>query len=127
MTTTFSLLPYAIDLEFVRGDEVPFTVVFNGTDLTNYGLTSSVYIVDTGTYSRTRGTVSELVVPTVTKSVSVAAGTVTTTTSTVSVRLTEQQTSLIPETGNPRWYLRWIDPSGVTRTILSGNVSASNP
>jgi hypothetical protein len=26
-----------------------------------------------------------------------------------------------------RWFLRWVSPSGVTRTVLSGNVTAQNP
>jgi len=49
------------------------------------------------------------------------------TSSTVQVSMDENQTYAISPTGVSRWYLRWVSPGGVTRTVLSGVVQAQNP
>jgi len=116
---TYSQLPGDLTLQIVRGDEVSFSAVFTGVDLTSYTLAA-------GIYSGFGATATDTLVatPTLTKTVATVAGV---TSSTVQVSLTETQTAAISPTGTSRWYLRWVSPGGVTRTVLSGIVTAQNP
>jgi hypothetical protein len=41
--------------------------------------------------------------------------------------LSETQTALLSPTQNYRWYLRWVAPGEITRTIISGSVTAVAP
>ena len=41
--------------------------------------------------------------------------------------LSEAQTALLSPNSNYRWYLRWIAPGEITRTIVSGSVTAVAP
>lgn len=41
--------------------------------------------------------------------------------------LSEAQTGLLSPGSNYRWYLRWIAPGEITRTIISGSVTAVAP
>jgi hypothetical protein len=41
--------------------------------------------------------------------------------------LSEAQTALLSPTQNYRWYLRWVAPGEITRTIISGSVTAVAP
>lgn len=119
MAATFSQLPGDLALAIVRGDEVTFSAVFAGVDLTGY-------TVSAGVYSGFGATATETLVAT--PSVSVTMATVAgVTSSTVQISLTETQTYAISPTGVSRWYLRWVSPGGVTRTVLSGVVTAQNP
>lgn len=118
-TAIYSQLPGDLTLQLVRGDEVTFSAVFSGVDLTNYTLSAGVY---SGFGSTATDTL--VATPTLTKTVATVAGV---TSSTVQVSLTETQTAAISPTGTSRWYLRWVSPGGVTRTVLSGIVTAQNP
>lgn len=119
MAATFSQLPGDLTLEIVRGDEVTFSAVFAGTNLTGYTVSAAVYSGFGATATNT-----PVATPTVTVTTATVAGV---TSSTVQVSMTETQTLAISPTGSSRWYLRWVSPGGVTRTVLSGVVRASNP
>jgi hypothetical protein len=41
--------------------------------------------------------------------------------------LSEAQTALLSPNQNYRWYLRWVAPGEITRTIISGSVTAVAP
>jgi hypothetical protein len=41
--------------------------------------------------------------------------------------LSESQTALLSPNQNYRWFLRWVAPGEVTRTIISGSVTAVAP
>ena len=115
----FSQLPGDLALAIVRGDEVTFSAVFTGVDLTDYTVSSAVYSGFGPTATDT---------PVATPTVTVTTDTVgSVTSSTVQVSMTETQTSAISPIGTSRWYLRWVSPGNVTRTVLAGIVSAQNP
>ncbi len=93
--------------------------MFAAFNLTGYTVTSAVYSGFGATATDT---------PVATPAVTVTMATVNSvTSSTVQISMTETQTLAISPTGSSRWYLRWVSPGGVTRTVLSGNVTASNP
>ena len=119
MATVYSQLPGDLTLQLVRGDEVSFSAVFASVDLTGYTVTAGVYSGFGPTATDTL-----VVTPTVTVTTATANNV---TSSTVQVSMTETQTAAISPTGTSRWYLRWVSPGGVTRTVLSGVVSAQNP
>jgi len=115
----FSQIPGDLDLRIVRGDEVTFSAVFAGVDLTGFTVTAAVYSGFGATATDT---------PVATPTVTVTMATVNNvTSSTVQISMTETQTAAISPTGSNRWFLRWVSPGGVTRTVLSGTVTASNP
>lgn len=116
---TYTQLPGELTLAIVRGDEVTFSAVFTGVDLTGYTVTAAVY-AGVGA----NATANPVATPTVTKTVTTTGGVTSTT---VQVSLTETQTAAISPTGLTRWYLRWVSPGNVTRTVLSGVVNAQNP
>lgn len=119
MATVYSQLPGDLTLQIVRGDEVSFSAVFAGVDLTGY-------TVSAGVYSGFGPTATDTLVVTPTVTVTTATAN-NVTSSTVQISMTETQTAAISPMGSSRWYLRWISPGGVTRTVLSGVVSAQNP
>jgi hypothetical protein len=49
------------------------------------------------------------------------------TTGSMVIGLSETQTKLLSPTQTYRWYLRWIAPGEITRTIISGSVTAVAP
>lgn len=119
MAAVYSQLPGDLTLQIVRGDEVTFSAVFAATDLTGYTVTAAVYAGVGPTATNT-----PVATPTVTVTTATVAGV---TSSTVQVSMTETQTLAISPTASSRWYLRWVSPGGVTRTVLSGSVRAQNP
>ena len=114
--STIEQLPGDLGLVMVIGDEFKFTAIFN-VDLTNYTLTSAVV------NSTTQETVFTL---TPVQVVQTVAGAVQTT---LSFDITEAQTSMLTSAAGARyrWFLRWVTPSGETRTVLSGKVKAQTP
>ncbi len=118
----FVLLPGELNLRFVRGDEltVPVNIQRN---VSGYSWESYVYQSDLVT---TGGGVESLsgIGATVTQpSITVtdaAAGSMT-------VALSETQTNLLSPSSTYRWYLRWVAPGQITRTIISGSVTAVAP
>lgn len=119
MPDELTQIPINFPLQFVRGDDVVFSRVFANVDLTGFTVTAAVYSGFGSTATNT---------PVATPSVTVTMATVNNvTSSTVQISMTETQTLAISPTGLSRWFLRWVSPSGVTRTVLSGNVTAQNP
>lgn len=113
----YSLLPQNLNLSFVRGDEFWFTVDAS-IDLTNYQFSSSIYKVTNVTNGLVTGTQS-LLAFTVTP--------VDLTLGQIVLSLQENQTQTLVPTDRLRWYLRWVAPGVVTRTVLSGTVTVGDP
>ena len=45
----------------------------------------------------------------------------------ITIGLSESQTIALSPAIAYRWYMRWVDGGGVTRTVLSGTVTVANP
>ena len=108
---TWTQLPGTLDLSLVKGDEVNFAVDFDA-NLTGYTLEAAIYNASTP---------AATVVATPAISVTSLAN------GQLGIGLTETQTNALAAGGRFRWYLRWVSPGNVTRTVISGNVSVSNP
>ena len=110
----YSQLPGALNLWFVRGDEMPISATFN-VDLTGYTLSAAIF---------NESTQSSVAAPTITMTTATSNSV---TTSTVAFNWTEQQTAALATTTRYRWYFRWVSPANVTRTVLAGQVRPYNP
>lgn len=109
---TVSQIPETVDVFLVVGDELSIPLTFS-VDLSGYTISS-------GVYDASQLTPTDLLSP----------GLLVTTTAgqtTVLVSFVESDTSQLVASGNWRWYLRWVSPGGVTRTVISGAVRTSNP
>ena len=115
MATKLEQLPATIDIAMVRGDEYSFPLVF-AADLTGYTFSS-------GVYDASAATGTSVITPALT--VTVVTGTTPTTTVLVSVN--ETQTSTLAASGYYRWWLRWVSPGTVTRTVASGQFQVGLP
>jgi hypothetical protein len=117
MAVAFTQLPAAVSISCVQGDELSIDLAL-GRSIASYTVTAIVYektlassasgFGGSGTYAA-GDTKATFAVTTV----SASAGT-------VKIALTETQTSALSTTGSYRWYLRWVDGSGYTQTILAG-------
>lgn len=119
----FTQLPGTLDVEIVQGDEVAFSADFD-VDITGFSIEAPIYVKQVftqGVGGVSSGTAVGETVTNFTVVVSDAAAGV------VALGLTEAQTELLIPTSAYRWYLRWVDTSGYTRTILSGDVISRNP
>lgn len=123
MASTFSQLPGTLDIVFVKGDEVSIALDFD-RDLTNYTITAPIYVTQvfssTGGGAGTVTGVGQTATSFVISPVNLASGTLT-------INLSETQTNALLPTIAYRWYMRWVDPSQVTRTVLSGTLTVANP
>jgi hypothetical protein len=115
--TNFSQLPRTNNLAFVKGDEVSFTEAFAGLDLTGHTLSA-------GIFNSSIATVTNVVTPTLSLATATSGGVVT---STVTVSLSETNTSALATNVRYRWFLRYVTPGGKTITAVSGAVSCVNP
>lgn len=119
----FSQLPGALDLKFVAGDEIQVACDFD-LNITGYTITNAIYV--TRSYAAAGGGGAFITTP---------GETVTTFDQTVTnaglgqmlLVLPEAKSSLLTTDVGYRWYLRWSDPSGVTRTVLAGTVTVVAP
>lgn len=110
----YSQLPGSLNLWFVRGDEMPISATFN-VDLTGYTLSAAIF---------NETTQESVAVPTMAMTTATTAGV---TSSTVTFNWTETQTASLAVAARYRWFFRWVSPSGVTRTVLAGQVRPYNP
>ena len=119
----FTQLPGTLGVEIVVGDEVSMSVDFD-RDITGYQLEAPIYVARA--FASSIGGISS----------SVAAGDIVTNwtisvtnaaNGTIALGLTEAQTAILATTASYRWFLRWVDPSGYTRTVLSGEMKTRNP
>lgn len=123
MASTFSQLPGTLDIVFVKGDEVSIALDFD-RDLNNYQITAPIYVTQVfasegGGVGTVTG-VGQVATSFVVSPVSLTAGTLT-------INLSETQTNALLPTIAYRWYMRWVDPAQVTRTVLSGTLTVANP
>lgn len=118
----FVLLPGTLDIRAVRGDE--WNIVVNlQRDVTNYAFESYVYsataVAGAGGVGSLTGVGATVTAPTI--------GITDASTGSMVIGLSESQTNLLNPTTPYRWYLRWVAPGELTRTILSGSVTAVAP
>jgi hypothetical protein len=118
----FVLLPGELNLRFVRGDEITFAVNLQ-RDVSGYSWESYVYRSDAFSLGGGAGSLNGVGVTVTQPAITV----VDPATGAMTVGLTETQTNALTPTINYRWYLRWVAPGQVTRTILSGSVTAVAP
>jgi hypothetical protein len=119
----FEQLPGTLDLTFVQGDEVQINCDFD-VNITGYTVTNAVYV--SSVYAAGGGGSG---------SVTTVGATVTNFNQTITSASAGQMTLALPEDRSAllspgigyRWYLRWVDTSGVTRTVLSGDVTTVVP
>lgn len=120
---SFSQLPGELNLTFVTGDEVAVALDFD-RNLTGYTITTAIYV--TAVYAAGGGGtgfvtgVGETATTFAIENTNLAAGQIT-------IGLSESQTIALSPAIAYRWYMRWVDGGGVTRTVLSGTVTVANP
>lgn len=113
----YAILPSNLNIQFVRGDEFGMLLDFD-TNLTSYQFVTDIYEVASVTAGvPTRG--PSLTSFTITE-VDLSLGK-------INLSLTETQTQAFNLAKNYRWYMRWIAPGVVTRTVLSGSISVGDP
>jgi len=126
---TLKQLPAPLDLSFIAGDEFNFTLRFrapSGTttvplDLTGYTITAVVFV------SRVRAGATSP--PAIGSTLFTPGLTIDRTGGTVVVSISETNSALLqnPDVLAVRWYVRWVSPGGVTRTVSSGSVAGGTP
>jgi hypothetical protein len=123
MAVTFSQLPGELNVTFVQADEVAMVVDVD-RDISGYQLEAPIYttqVFAVGVGGASSGTAIGDIVTNWTVSVTDAAA------GTIALGLTEAQTAALSPAIGYRWFLRWVDTSGYTRTVLSGDVTVRNP
>ena len=119
----FTQLPGELNLTFVQGDQVKVNCDFD-VNITGYTVTNSVYV--TNVYAAGGG--GSGFVTTIGATVTTFDQTVTSAANgQILLDLPEEKPSLLTPGAGYRWYLRWVDSSSVTRTVLSGNLTVVNP
>ena len=111
-----------MDLQFTHGDEVNVAVSLQ-RDVTGYSWESYVYQSDTTTTGGGVGSLSGIGATVTQPTIGVSNAS----TGALLIGLNETQTNLLSPGTNYRWYLRWISPTAITRTIISGSVTAVAP
>lgn len=123
MASAFTQLPGTLDITFVQGDEVAIALDFD-RNLTGYSITTVVYVTQVfaagGGGSSFVETVGATAATFGISNTNLASGQIT-------IGLNETQTASLSPGIAYRWYMRWVDPGLVTRTVLSGTVTVVNP
>lgn len=114
---TYSVLPDTLDVVFVQGDELSLLLDFD-QDLSGY--TFETRIIEVLGVSGGNVTSYNNVMLFTQTVVSLPDGQ-------LNLSLTEQQTQSLSLTGNYRWFMRWIAPGLITRTVLSGTITVRSP
>lgn len=118
----FTQLPAELGVTFVSGDEVNISLDFS-SDLTGYTFQNVIYVsgnIAAGGGSGFVNTIGEAAASFTITETNLSEGR-------LGLGLTETQTSLLTPANSYRWYLRWVSPGGVTRTVLSGPVTPLAP
>jgi hypothetical protein len=115
--STYSVLPDTLNIVFVQGDELSVLLDFD-QDLTGYTFETQIILV----LNVSGGNVTEFepVVSFTQTPVDLASGQ-------INLSLTETQTSALQLGAPYRWFMRWVAPGLVTRTVLSGSVAVVSP
>jgi hypothetical protein len=113
----YAILPSTLNIQFVRGDEFGMLLDFD-QNLTGYTFVTDVYeIASVSGGVVTRGpTLTSFTITTIDLSLGK-----------INLSLTETQTQSFDLAKTYRWYMRWIAPGVVTRTVLSGSISVGDP
>jgi hypothetical protein len=123
MSEIFRQLPGELSLEFVQGDELAVALDFD-RDLTGFQIETKIYV--NAVYAAGLGgagfveTVGSTAAVFSISNNNLAAGQIT-------IGLSEAQTALLSPSIAYRWYMRWVDTTLFTRTVLSGTVTVRNP
>lgn len=119
---TFSQLPGELSIQLVPGDEVNIALNLQRS-VAGYSFTSFIYQSSVagsgGGVSSFSGIGQTVTAPTI--------GVVDASTGSMILGLSEAQTALLSPSEGYRWYLRWVAPGVITRTIISGSVTAVAP
>lgn len=119
----FIALPGTLNVQIVVGDEVEMTLDFD-QNLTGYTFSAPIYVA--GLISSGGGgagfvnTVGDTATDWAVAEVDLATGR-------LNLGLSETQTNALSPLITYRWYLRWVAPGVVTRTILSGTLTPYAP
>ena len=131
MAASFQQVPADLAVEFVAGDELNVGLQFKTPgatptpiNLTGYTFEARVY---TPTFSNPGGTFGAGGYTVGATAATFTVSPVTLASGTVSIGLTETQTAALSPATGYRWYFRWVDPAGVTLTVLSGAFTARAP
>jgi hypothetical protein len=118
----FDQLPGALEIRLVPSDEVNIALNLQRS-VVGYTFTSFIYETDTtstgGGLLGINGIGRTITAPTI--------GITNATTGEMVLGLSEAQTGLLSPNTSYRWYLRWVAPGVITRTIISGSVTAVAP
>jgi hypothetical protein len=125
-TQSIDRRPKNLPIYLTAGDELPFRLRFkqaNGTvfSLAGYTITAGVFV------SRVNATATN---PPAVGNEPFQFGVVRDDAAgTVDLTLTEQQTATLNSAAvlTWRWYFRWVSPGGITRTLISGPITAGLP
>lgn len=109
-------------MQFTRGDECNIAVSLQ-RDVTGYSWESYIYQSDTTTAGGGVGSISGIGVTVTQPTIGISNAT----TGEMVIGLSEVQTTLLTPGTSYRWYLRWFSPTDITRTIISGSVTAVAP
>lgn len=111
-----------LDLRFVNSDEVNVALNLQ-RDVTGYTFTSFIFQTNITGTGGGLGSVSSIgqtvTAPTI--------GITDATTGSMILGLSETQTAQLAPGTPYRWFLRWVAPGEITRTIVSGSVTAVAP
>ena len=119
----FTQLPGDLSLRFVQGDELRLNCDFD-VNVTGYTITNSIYV--TSVFAAGGG--GSGFVTTIGSTVTNFDQTVTSAgNGQMLLALPENKSALLSPGVGYRWYLRWIDASQVTRTVLAGELTVVNP
>lgn len=120
---TFEQLPGDLTVAFVVGDELNFTLGL-GTSVTGYTFTAGIYVVSVnGFFGGGGGTVNAVGATAITPTITV----VNASAGTLAWGASEEQTASLSPAIKYRHFVRWVSPSGVTRTIVSGDFIPKAP
>jgi len=120
---TFTQLPAELNIVFVQSDEVEIPLDFD-IDLTGYTFSHPIYVVSE--IASVPGGGGAVNTPGATAT-NFALSVVDLATGRLNIGLTELQTAALLPSISYRWYFRWVSPSFVTRTVLSGTVTVVAP
>ena len=119
---TFSQLPGELSIQLVPGDELNIALNLQRS-VAGYTFTSFIYqsnITGSGGGVSSFSSIGQTVTsPTI--------GITNATSGSMILGLSETQTALLSPGEDYRWYLRWVAPGEITRTIISGSVTAVAP
>jgi hypothetical protein len=119
----FTQLPGTLDITFVQGDEVAVALDFD-RNLTGFTMTAPIYV--TAVFASGGGG-SSFVETVGATAVTFSISNTNLSQGQILLGLSEAQTNQLSPGISYRWYMRWVDTGLVTRTVLSGTVTVTNP